>query len=447
MASEERIRTAADEIELAHLIVNETRNLAHARQVFLLHRQSNGRHRVIAISSMALIDRDTPLVRAIENLIGALAKEPEFSTNIDFTLPAYCDPPDPELAAYPFSEMVWQPFTIAQASKSGDVFAGLLLARQQPWRPDDLKLLTRQAAVYTNAWSALNGRHALRPVSHRRGYWMTGIALALLCAGAIPVPMTTLAPVEIIADSPEIVTAPIDGVIKDIPVDPNRTVSAGTALIVYEDTTLKNRFALSDREMQVAAARYEKAEQAAVFDIKARHDLPIAKTEYELKKTERDYAQALLDKAVVTASSPGIAIYASREEWLGRPVTTGEKIMSIARPGEIVARIELAVGDAIALVGGANVRLFLDASPLDALAAKVTSESYHAAPNSANQLVYSVYASLTLPPPNPADREAVIRELPRIGARGTAQVFGATVPLAFFLFRRPIAFARQTLGF
>ena len=37
--------------------------------------------------------------------------------------------------------------------------------------------------------------------------------------------------------------------------------------------------------------------------------------------------------------------------------------------------------------------------------------------------------------------------MPRIGARGTAQVFGATVPLAFFLLRRPIAFARQTLGF
>ena len=35
---------------------------------------------------------------------------------------------------------------------------------------------------------------------------------------------------------------------------------------------------------------------------------------------------------------------------------------------------------------------------------------------------------------------------PRIGSRGTAKLYGPNVPLAFYLFRRPFAVARQWLG-
>jgi hypothetical protein len=38
------------------------------------------------------------------------------------------------------------------------------------------------------------------------------------------------------------------------------------------------------------------------------------------------------------------------------------------------------------------------------------------------------------------------QKLPRIGHRGTAQLIGEWVPLGFYLFRRPIAAARQYLG-
>ena len=34
----------------------------------------------------------------------------------------------------------------------------------------------------------------------------------------------------------------------------------------------------------------------------------------------------------------------------------------------------------------------------------------------------------------------------RLGVRGTAQVYSDSVPLGFYLFRRPIAAARQWLG-
>ena len=37
-------------------------------------------------------------------------------------------------------------------------------------------------------------------------------------------------------------------------------------------------------------------------------------------------------------------------------------------------------------------------------------------------------------------------QMPRIGLRGTAKIYGKQVPLYYYLFRRPVAAARQWLG-
>jgi hypothetical protein len=110
-------------------------------------------------------------------------------------------------------------------------------------------------------------------------------------------------------------------------------------------------------------------------------------------------------------------------------------MMEIVGPADVAARIEVPVADAIVLDKGGNVRLFLDANPLTAIAARTISEGYQAEPNSTQQLVYRIEADITGAPDDL-----------RIGARGTAQLQGSTVPLAFYLFRRPISAFRQHLG-
>ncbi len=45
-----------------------------------------------------------------------------------------------------------------------------------------------------------------------------------------------------------------------------------------------------------------------------------------------------------------------------------------------------------------------------------------------------------------ADLAATDTPPPRLGARGTAQLFGDRVPLGFYLFRRPISALRQRIG-
>jgi len=62
--------------------------------------------------------------------------------------------------------------------------------------------------------------------------------------------------------------------------------------------------------------------------------------------------------------------------------------------------------------------------------------SYHATPTASQVLAYKVSVAL-----NEAEDE-----IPRIGLQGTAQLYGNYVPLAFFLFRRPLSAVRQYLG-
>jgi len=431
LAVDDRVRGTKTTRELHHVIVNESRKITGARQIFLVRMGSAGKVRVKAVSSLALVERDTPLVRWIEAAVGNIVRERGLDEPVEFALPAYVDPDSDETKTYPFRNFVWQPLKLS----SGETFAGLLFARERVWLPPELRVIARQADVYANAWQALVGKRRLRPQPklHKNLKYL-GVA-ALLIAAIIPVPLTALAPVEIVERNAGIVAAPIDGVIASILVKPNETVKFGQPILRFEDTNLRNRFGIADREMHVAKTKYDRAQRAAFSDPKSRHELQLAKTEYELKKAERDYASDILARAEVTASREGILIYSDKNKLIGRPVRTGERLMKIGAPNEVQARIDLPVSDAIVLEKDTKVRLFLDAAPFQPRLASIRSESYHAEPNASQQLVYKIKADL--------DEE---KFYPRIGARGTAQIYGQTVPLFFFLLRKPISAFRQYFG-
>ncbi|GLS33897.1 HlyD family secretion protein [Mesorhizobium albiziae] len=137
----------------------------------------------------------------------------------------------------------------------------------------------------------------------------------------------------------------------------------------------------------------------------------------------------------MTAPAPGVAIFTYKRDWIGRPVSTGERLMEIADPDKVQLRIDVPVADAIAVQSGAKVRAFLDSDPLRPVAAEVRSASYEAQLTDGNALAYRIYAAI-------GAGQAPLR----LGIRGTAQISGEKVPLAYYLFRRPIATIRQRFG-
>jgi multidrug efflux pump subunit AcrA (membrane-fusion protein) len=431
LAAESRVRAAKDELELHHLVVNELRRLVAGRQCILVRMRHKRKAEVVAVSSLALTDKDTPFTRWIAGLVLNLLSQHGEADAVEFALPAFVDPDDATTRNYPFRHLVWQPMR----SHDGRVFAGVLIAREQPWSEQDKKVITRETGVFASFWQALHGAKALRPRERFSSRARLAVAAALLALMLLPVPMTTLAPIEIVAKSPQRVTSPIDGVIKEILVDPNRPVRQGEPILRFDQTTFRNRYEIAEQERLLAAARYDRLTQASFVDEKARHELALARAELDLKQADSDYAADLLKRTVISAERDGVLIYSDKDRWIGRPLKTGERIMYIARADEVAARIEVPVADAIVLDRGARARLFLDANPLTAVPARLVSEGYHAEPNSTQQLVYRVHAEFD------GSHEGL-----RIGARGTAQLVGNYVPLSFYLLRRPISSARQHLG-
>jgi hypothetical protein len=430
-------REARTREELQFLLANETRKLTAARQIFVF--KAAAQLQLVTISGLPAVDHSAPFVNAIKQVVAALEPEGEYKTYRAFDLSAcasdsqdYLD----YLKNYPFRSLLWVPLL----ARDGNLLGGVLLARERAWTEADIAIVKRLAATSAHALALLIAeprlalRLALRLFIGRKS--VLAAVIATLLTMAIPVPMATLAPFEIGPLEPFVVAAPIEGVIESVLVDPGAEVTEGQPIVRFADTVLRNRLEVAEREVLVAEARLKKASQLAFDDVRGRQELGIAMAEHALKIAERDFAHDMFERATVNASRSGIALYSDKRVLIGKPVSLGERIMQIADPDHIEAVIDVAVGDAIVLKSGARAKIFLDSDPIRPREAKVEFADYEAHTRLGNTLAFRVVAKLL-----EADGER-----PRLGVRGTAQLFGERVPLAFYLFRRPLSALRQWIG-
>ena len=93
--------------------------------------------------------------------------------------------------------------------------------------------------------------------------------------------------------------------------------------------------------------------------------------------------------------------------------------------------------DSLLIKKEARVKVFLDSDPLNSLDGKVLRTSYKPALTSENILAYKIVA-------NYHNSQG---EVPRIGLRGTAKIYGEKTSIFYYIFRVPINLTRQFLGF
>jgi multidrug resistance efflux pump len=433
---ERAARHAATPEELAFVAVNETRRLIAYRQAAVIG-DPGGRARVETVSGVAVLDRNAPFLRWLGRAAGAAARTTAAVGNAPRRIDPAALPEDivRDWAEWAAAHVLWVPLP----SPDGRIDAAMWLARDEPWQDSDLLLLERLADCYGHARTALTAgrRGRARPArgQRRRRLLLWAVPVALAAAMAIPVRQSALAPAEVVPRDPVLVAAPLDGVIAEMAVAPNQPVAAGDPLLSFDDTELRNAHAVAERTLAVARAEARQAAQAAFNDPRDSARLAVLEARADMRAAELAYAAERLSRVRVTAPAGGIAVFSDPNDWIGRPVATGQRIMLIADPGQAELRIRLPVADAIALSPGAPVDLFLDVAPLDPVAAVLTHAAYEAEVTPAGALAYRVAA-----------RFAEDAAIPRIGLQGTAKIYGETVPLGLYLFRRPIAAVRQTLG-
>ncbi|GLY60393.1 hypothetical protein Pcaca05_12500 [Pectobacterium carotovorum subsp. carotovorum] len=425
LQSRARARETLD--ELAFFIVNETHNLVKYRQALLW---DCDKRRLQAASGLASLDHNAPFCTEFSRLCRQWQEEGRQTQVLQCReLPA----DDQILWQEHLPEfLLWLPLRLPQ----GDTPLVLVLARDSAWLPAEIVLLEKLADAYAHAWSSLlkQRRRQTNTSPKKRRLILAGI-VALVLILLIPVRQSVLAPAEIVAHRPVMVRAPVAGVVDDILVRPNQTVSANQPLVRLDVRELENRLESARQAFATADAQYRQAQQQALFDANSKASLAVLQSRREQAQSEMDFLQRQQERMQLASPRDGVAIFDDSSDWIGRSVAVGERIMMIADPHDAELEIQLPAADAIALENGADVRLFLNVAPNSAQDARLEQIGYRAAPTPDNVMAYRLRARFTQDDPQL-----------RVGLKGTAKLYGKRTVLFVYLLRKPLASLRVWLG-
>nr|WP_148265859.1 HlyD family efflux transporter periplasmic adaptor subunit [Oceanimonas sp. GK1] len=437
MGLEQQLRKAGSLAQLFYTIVNQTHQCVAYTQGVLLTGEPD-RLQVMAASDIPTVDYTSPFVAWIERLERHLSRQERAGQ----LLALECGQA-PEALLSDWQEMA--PAHVLRvplraAAQEGRLLGVLLLFRSEPWSERERGVMEHLGGTMGHALFALQRRtpfqHVLRRLRTRRNGLL--LALLLLLVMGLPVRLSALAPVEVIARDPRVISAPLNGAVRHLEVEPNQPIRQGDPLVQFEDTELASEVDIAQQALLVAQAELRTVQQSGFMDPTQKARLAELESKVRLRQAELHHARSRLDKTMLTAAGSGIVVVGDPNEWKGRPVKIGERIMLLADPEVIELELMLAVKDSIALRPEAEVRVFLDSDPLSSLTARLHLADYKPQQTPDNRMAYRLVARLEAGPP-PAS-------LPRIGTRGTAKVYGERVSLFFYLFRRPITSARQWLG-
>lgn len=439
-----KARAAASPAELAFLAVNDTHALWPYRQAALWFSEGGIR----ALSGVVEPEANAPYAQWLNRLcrhLDATRREASTITAIELPGELAC-----EWAEWLPAHGLWLPFPPSHppqqagrhARQGMDDRGGLFLAADSPWSAEACEWLVEWMEAWHHAWRAQAGA---RPWSlqrlkqswagRRRTWQRTAIASALLLAVmCVPVRLTVLAPGELVPANPAVIRAPLDGVVAQFHVQPNQQVKAGQPLFSFDQASLAARQDVASQALVTAQAEYRQYAQQAVSDVRSKSQLSALLGRIEERRTEADYVKDQFQRATVLAPQDGIALFDDPSEWIGKPVQTGERILRMAMPHDVEVEAWVSMGDAIPLQDKARVDLYLAADPLKPLSAQVRYIAHDAVMRPDGHYAYRVRAQLSMP----TDQ--------RVGLKGTAKLSGESVPLIYWMLRRPLATVRQTLG-
>ncbi|MGZ5049493.1 MAG: efflux RND transporter periplasmic adaptor subunit [Methylobacter sp.] len=424
---ESRARQAPVE-ELPYVIVNETSELFPYRQALLWRKDSSG---LAAASGVVGVETNSPYALWAVPMLQHLSQHLAAGLITAFS----ADDLPSELGKYWHD---WAPefgLWLPLPAPSGSTHV-LALFRETPWNEAEVHLLSYLVETYGHALALTEAAAPPKPWKERLQDRKRSLTIAglVLVAALFPIRQSVLSEAEVIPHHPNMVRAPLEGIVDTFYVQPNEEVSAGQKLFSLDTAQLQSRLKVAEETRDIAQTEYLQTTQQALLDPQAKAKLAGLKSKWDQQAAEVDYLRTLLERCVVTASQAGVTVFDDPNEWLGRPVTQGEKILAVANPKAVELEIRLPMDDMIALKPGDEVLFFPNVAPHHPLAASLTYFSYRTSPTPADVMAYRLKADFS-----------DTTDLPRLGYRGTAKLYGERRPFLLWLLRKPLRTARLWL--
>lgn len=418
--------------EAAALIVNRISEIVRVDRAVLI--QLRGKDAILALTGGGAAAQDSSFADAVEALRRQYRDRQDPAV-----IPANARGEDiPDSAhlqkvrnAMGGTSILWLPLWMDRDGKIPPAHALWLERWQgQAWERGDVELL-QHAALFL-------GHGLARPrtiIRSKRRVLRIVMLLLLIFFLALPVTSSVTAPARVVPDRPHYIFAPMDGILKDLLVQPGQWVEKDEILFRYDARVLDKRLDEAYRNVAVAKAKFVRLEGAAHRDREARAELPIQQLEVERAEADVDFFTKQRDRAEVRTAKPGVIVLDDPESLIGAAIQTGQIVLSIADPSQTKLRIMVPASDAGFLKQGARVSIRLDSDPLKSLPAVITRIGFDIklSENQVPSVMVEAVWSGDTPQVQP-------------GQKGAAKIFGESARLGMQILRKPLIKLRSFIG-
>ncbi len=325
----------------------------------------------------------------------------------------------------------WLPIVVNK-----DLVLGLWLERWEakPWSPGEIDILTFLIQAYAAAWEKFVPKITIRKITRRQTFFLFVVIFCLLFL--VHIPLRIVAPCEVVPKEPTLVTAPLDGIIADMIVKPGDYVTMDQILFKYDRRIPEQEYKVAQKQVQITQSELNRATTLAFQDHRHLSEVATLRLSLQKENLSLDLAQYQVERLNVFAPQLGVVMLDDPDQWKGKPVVVGERILKISDPDMTQVRVWLPEGDNVELDYGKDVKIILNVAPESTLYARL------------NYIADFSEVNDTGVPSFVAEADWVNEDFDaKMGLKGTAILYGEEVPLFYWIIRRPWATLRGLIGF
>lgn len=430
--------------EFGYFTTNETHHLLPYHTAYLWQKVEFVNVKLLAQSGVAEMDMHAPINQWLKDAINKIlhTKEAKEIHSLDFSeklskmenIQPNLLQEDEVFKNWPTDlprYVLWTPFL----DNGSEISGGLLLFRDTQFSEEEIKMFRWLINNYQYTWVTLvkHSSTSLNKILKDKKA-IIGIYVFVIVVLAFPIRLSVVATAIVGPRDPAPINASVPGVIKEFLVKPGDSVKSGQLLVILDKKDLNNAIAINQKKVLLTEAKLRSASEQGFYKQEARSEIPVLQAELAVNQAELDYTKSLLTKTNIFSPIDGVAVFDSKEDWIGQPVQAGEDILTIADPSKTELKISVPVPDLISLELGAEGKFYLYGQ-LSEVPVVLISLGYNAKIMPSKVLAYQYIAKFLDP-----------TSAPRLGSQGTVRLYGRYVPAIYYLLRRPLQALRQTLG-
>ena len=435
----DEIRKLTSIREFGFYATNETHHLIPYHTAYLWQPKPLTGNQIVAQSGIAEIDEHAPANQWLSKTIEKLLAQPEAGTIHQLTTEATrADMLGGELNLFALNvhdefadNLLWCPFV----NKANEIIGGLILFRETPYSANEIKMIKWLIASYQYTWQLLIKQQKTMFLKHfKERPYLIAITIIVIIILFFPTRLTVFGVGTVSPMDPVLINAPMQGVIKSFAVNPGQQVEKGQLLLSLDTTDLESDVEVSKRDFLLTQAKLRSAINEGFDDRNSRAEIPLLRAQLAINEAHLNYMNTLLARAKVTSPAAGIVIFDSKEDWVGQPVQTGERILVVANTQAVEVKIALPVTNYIQMDIGDTGKFFLYGQ-LTPIPIKIKTLGYNAEIMPDKSLGYQLVATITGK-----------QSTPQLGSQGNVEIYGKRVPFIYYVLRRPLQASRRMLG-